>query len=378
MYLSDLRSLYELPGPWVSVYLDASRDSERGREDLGLRWRAAQHSLDEAGADRKVVSALEDAMIAEGTDGPHGLAGFAAVDPATGRVVTHVDSLPRPPAVTSAMMGTLPHVMPMLEQRGEQVSWLRIVIDRTGADIEQAAAGRTQRCETVEGPESYPLTKTGAGGWSTRRYQSGVELSWERNVSAVASETLRLAEDAKAEALIVAGDVRARQLLMDQLPRQWRDRVVQTETGSRAAGADPHVLDEATRKAVSDIAAGRVEEALDRYRVQLAGDTAATGLAAAVGALQRNGAEAVLVDPPRLEEARLWVGSEPEYVACTDKELRRLGVDGPQPVRADDGLVRAAACTGAELFIVDGRSADLRDGVAVLLRNNPTASAPAV
>lgn len=377
MYLTDLRSLYELPGPWVSVYLDASRASERGAEEVGLRWRAAREALIEAGAEPAVIPSIEQVLSADDTGGgPHGLAVFASHDPAgDGVAVAHVETLPQPPSTISAELAPLPHVTPMLIQRGEQVSWLRVVVDRTGADIEQAVAGRVHRVETVEGSQSYPMTKTKPSGWSTRRYQAGVEVTWERNAADVAATATAMAEEADAEVLIVAGDVRARQLVVDHLPKLWRERTVQSESGSRAPGADPEPLDEATHSAVSQIAAARVEDALDRYRLQSAHDAADAGLSAAVDALQRGLAEAIILNPSTLDDASLWIGPEPVYLATTDKELRRLGVATPQRVRADDCLVRAAASTGAELFIVDSKPPELQEGVAVLLRNHPREAA---
>jgi len=53
-------------------------------------------------------------------------------------------------------------------------------------------------------------------------------------------------------------------------------------------------------------------------------------------------------------------------VATSESDLLRLGVANPAPVDAGDGLVRTAACTGAELFVVDRPG--FADGVGVLLR----------
>jgi len=365
MYLSDLRPLYAQPGPWVSVYLDASRSDERGAEAVGLRWRAAREALTAAGARQEVLSGVEGA-ISDDLGGEHGLAVFAGPSG-----VAHVEALPRPPALPIAEVGPLPHVMPMLEQRGEQVSWLRVLVDRTGADIERAAVGRAHRYTTLEGPEEYPLSKNKPGGWSAPRYENGVEITWGRNTGAVASAAAEMAERAGAEVLILAGDVRARHLVEKQLPNSWRGRTVQSE-GSRAGGADPRRLDEQTHRAVAEVAQARVEEALDRLRVYSARDLTATGLGNVVSALQRGNAETVVLEPSKLDSITLWVGPEPAYLATTEGELRRLGVAEPQLVRADDAIVRSAAATGAELFLAQLKEDEGdRDGAAVLLRGSP-------
>ncbi len=344
------------------MYLDASRATERGAEEVGLRWRAARESLLESGADPGRLDQIEKLVSRDHSPGNHGLAIIANANKPD---AAHVEPLPEPPPTTSAEMGPLPRVMPMLQQRGEQVSWLRIVVDRTGGRIEQAVAGRMHRVESVEGSEHYPIGKRKPGGWSAPRYQREAEENWERNASEVASAAAHMAEEAQAEVLIVAGDVRARQLLVDELPRHWRERTVQTDWGG-GNGADPERLDDTTHAAVQEIAVARIEDALDRYRLQSAHGEAESGLLATVSALQRGVAEAIIVDPSSLDGQHLWIGPEPAYVATSESDLLRLGVANPAPVDAGDGLVRTAACTGAELFVVERPA--FADGVGVLLR----------
>jgi hypothetical protein len=67
----------------------------------------------------------------------------------------------------------------------------------------------------------------------------------------------RLAEQYDAEVLVVAGDVRARQLLVDQLPKIWQERAVQTDSQ----------VDQATQVAIGAVAATRLHDAIDRFAV---------------------------------------------------------------------------------------------------------------
>ena len=59
MQLSFLRPLYDRPGPWCSVYVDASADTEDAHAALALRWRALARQLTDQGADEATVAALE-------------------------------------------------------------------------------------------------------------------------------------------------------------------------------------------------------------------------------------------------------------------------------------------------------------------------------
>jgi hypothetical protein len=315
-----------------------------------------------------VRAAVIDVLREDHTPGAHGFAAyFHDGELALG------EPLPHPPAHPVFETGPVPRVVPMLEQREEEVSWLRVVVDRTGGEIAAVSAGRSPHRVQVDGREDFPLRKVKAGGWSMPRYQRAAEVTWERNTGDVAGVVARLAEAYDAEILIVAGDVRARQLFVEQLPKIWQERVVQTESGSRAAGADSQAIDEATQAAVSSVAAASLWDAIERYGVLSGRDGVATGLGDAVKALQRNLADTMLLSPGALANARLWIGPAADHVATTEAELKDLGIEPLNQVRADEALVRAAAGTGAQLYMVEPGAVKLADGVGVLLRGSLSA-----
>jgi len=45
MELSFTRRLYDVPGPWASVYLDATHDTESARGAIKIRWKDLRESL---------------------------------------------------------------------------------------------------------------------------------------------------------------------------------------------------------------------------------------------------------------------------------------------------------------------------------------------
>src|SRR3712207_6427109 len=115
MDLSFLRPLFDRPGPWVSVYLDASRDSENAGHEVDLRWRALRATLEEQHADAATVDAVERAIQDHETQpGRYGLAVFATA----GQAVL-VEPMSAPPAADEAAYGPLPHAMPLVAHRGE-------------------------------------------------------------------------------------------------------------------------------------------------------------------------------------------------------------------------------------------------------------------
>ena len=365
MNLGFLRPLYDRSGPWVSVYLDATRNSENAGHEVELRWQALRGTLLEQNADQATVDAVGTAVAEHPYQpGPYGLAIFA-----NGGEVVLLETLSAPPAADEAHHGPLPHVMPLLVQRGEDVPYVRVLADRTGADLEGLSVGGAPRRRTVTGSETFPLRKVQVGGWSHRHYQLAVEEAWKRNAADVAAAAIDLAEAVGAEVIVVGGDVRAVQTFTDRLPRRWRDRLVSTDAGSRHAGADTDALDDVTIQAIADVAARHVREAVDRYGAQRGVDQAGAGLVDVVTRLQRGQVDTVLLADDPSSTDMLWIApDDPGLIAADEYLLRDSGVNDPRRVRADAALVRAIAATSADLVLVGPGDVELEHGIGAVLR----------
>jgi Bacterial archaeo-eukaryotic release factor family 2 len=365
MHLSFLRPLYERPGPWASVVLDASHETEDAAKALDLRWRAVRNELAARGADEPTLVALESAVLNHHPlPGRFGLGAFAA----RGEVAL-VEPIAVTPTDHIAAFGPLPHAMPLVAGYGEQVAWLRVVVDRTGADLVGATAGGVPRRGHVTGHDIYPIHRAKPGGWSSPRYQRAAELSWERNAQEIAEAVTELARTVDAEIILVAGDPQARHLLTEHLPEWWQDRIVTTDAGSRARGADPEPLDDVTLQAIATLAHRHVTEIVERFRTQRGRDGAAgVGLAATVAALQRGQVETALLVNDLSSTERLWVGDAPTEIAMSEEELRAMGAEHTHRVRADAAILRALAGTDANLVLVTPDEIDLTGGVGALLR----------
>ncbi|MDG4766291.1 Vms1/Ankzf1 family peptidyl-tRNA hydrolase [Solwaraspora sp. WMMD406] len=361
MDLSFLRPLYARPGPWASVYLDASRDTEDAAEALNLRWRSLRDRLDEQGADPDTVRAMDLALRRHvPRPGEYGL----ALGAAGGEVMMH-DYLSAPPRRDLATVGPLPHVMPLVAQRGEEISWLRVLVSRTGADVDAVSAGALPRQLSVDGSAAYPIRKVQPGAWSQARFQRAAEVSWRRNAGDSAVATAALADEVGAEVLVVAGDPQARRLLIAQLPRRWQERTVETDAGARALGADPEPLTDVTIQAIAEVAAGRSARVLDRFGAQ---QGRGVGLSAVVEALRRAQVDTLLLVDDPSSTRRLWIGPEATQIALEPGELGAMSVAEAREVRADAALLRALAATDADLVLVGPDEADLDGGVGAVLR----------
>ena len=360
MQLSFLRPLYQRPGPWCSVYLDASMDTEDAHAALDLRWRGLQQQLAEQGADEPTIAAID--RVVRGHDplpGDYGIAVFGA----QGRVVLS-EYLAAPPRRDLAAYAPLPHVMPLLAQRGEQVAWVRVLADRTGADAMSVSAGGVPRRAHVTGRESFPLRRVKPGGWSQSRYQRAAMEAWHHNAGDVTAATVELAERVGAEVVVVAGDIRATGMIAAQMPARWQDMVVRTDAGSRAEGADQSMLDDLTVQTIAEVADQRVTAALDRFGTQ---EDVGAGLDAVVAALQRNQVDTMLLVDDPSADGQLWIGPAATDIATDPSQLATVAE--PARVRADSALVRALVGTDAELTVLGPDEApQLVEGVGAVLR----------
>lgn len=364
MKLDFLRPLVDRPGPWASIYLDASRSDESAEHELELRWRAVRTALTERGCDERTIVAAETAFQSHPYEpGQYGLAIFAN----SGGVAV-VETLTSPPPSDDVSVGPLPHLMPWIVQRGEEVPYVRVLADRTGADVDALTAGGAPRHLEVKGSETFPIRKVHVGGWSSPRYQRAVEETWKRNAGDVVTAAADLADRVDAEVIVVGGDVRAVQDFTKELPKRWQSRVVSTGTGSRHATKN-QAEDDATARAVAEVADRHVREAVDRFGVQLGDGSASTGLADVVTHLQRGQVDTVLLVNHPESTDMLWIDpGDPAGISIDDHVLRETGVQDPQKVRADAALLRAIAATDAHLILVGPHDAQLRHGIGAVLR----------
>ncbi|MEU8245834.1 Vms1/Ankzf1 family peptidyl-tRNA hydrolase [Nonomuraea sp. NPDC048916] len=321
MRLDFIRPLYERRGPYVSVYVGTPNGT--GRES---HWRGVRDRL--TMADPATVDALERAAI-----GPSALFG-------THGDVVMAEPLAEPPPRELATWAPLPHVTPMLMQRGENLPHLRVVVDRAGAEL-TVFGGGSPRTSAVEAAP-WPLPKTAQGGWARRRYRNAAGQAWD--AAAVAWEIDEQVRRIGTELILMAGDPRSCALLCDRLGTKSADRVTMVEQGSRP----DHERD--VERALDLWLEGCRAELLDRHR-DAAGPV---GVARVAHALREGRAQAVL-SPGELPQP-VWIGGGGTQMSVDAAELRRWGVEEPMRDRADSALARAAAMTDAELWFTDAIS----------------------
>ncbi|MBC9727651.1 hypothetical protein [Streptomyces sp. TRM68367] len=386
MKLTFLDPLFAAPGPWASIYLDTSQDIEERDKAIDLRWRHQRDALRAQGADAATVDAL-DAAVGTGpaVPGRHGRALFAA----HGRLALDRE-LPEPPVRETARFGDLPDAMRLAVQRAPDIPYLAVRLTRDSARPAVDGAYGIGDGGAWPDPEEHVLVVAETGRWPTSRVTPGRRLShlvpaeeWPHTAPRIAQELEDLTDRHGAEEIVLcrdAGDVWVSGVLANQLPIHLQNRttVVEDEPGPADPGAGAGPSPALIETHVAHTLDGRLSRTdrlqTDTFLSQRARHPLRSeGVAAAVAALQRGQARALLLvrpdrpgAPDRLPE-RLWVGTEPPQIALSVADLETFGVTAVREEPADAALLYAAVRTRAELIVLPpGRT--LTDGVGVLLR----------
>jgi Bacterial archaeo-eukaryotic release factor family 2 len=356
----EVTRLYGRPGPFATAYLDATRTTELGAEQVRLRWQALRSTLLHAGADEATVAAL-DASAEDRVPGEHGRVLIGAA----GETLLAA-SLPRPPLRPLARWAPLPHVMPYLAQQGPRIPHVVVLADREGADISTSAGTTT----TVEGSHDYPRHKSSTADWSERHFQQRVENSWAANAREVAAVVADYAARIRAAVVLLAGEPKARGLLRTELPTFLDPdvEIVQLSEGSRESGASHQELDDAIQGVLLERALRGRTRVLDRLGAARGHGLAVTGVEDVVAAVRRAQVDTLVLAEDPSSTLHAWIGPQPLQLALVEDELPAMGVAAPQRDRLDAALVRALAGSDASLLTVPPDDVTLPDGIAALLR----------
>ena len=376
MDLSFLRSLVENPGPFLSVYLDTSGD-DRGvdAQVRQARWRELREELAKESDDTGTLDAVGAALSAPEDFGVPGVAAFGTA----GRVPLVV-KLPSVPRRAQGGWSRLPDLLPLLVQTPPRPPHLLVSANREGGEVLVVGGAGGGDEQQVQGT-GWPVHKVKSGGWSQDRYQRSAEDAWETNAKELATAVIKAVAGRKIEAVIVAGDVRARELLVSKLPDGLQRAVVLVD---RELPVDSAELSQAAEEVLQQLEDDATAGHLATFHDQAGNGRAVEGLAATVAALRDGQVSELFVggrytdgDRKALELAwasdPAWIGPGLADIALSEADLRDRNVTDLAQDRVSAALIRAAAGTDAALFVVPpggtapGDSA-LQDDIGALLR----------
>ena len=364
--LKEYADLYRLSGPWCSAYIDAGTGTVDSLEAGDVRPGNVRGQLEALGASDADLDAMEQALQpAAGIPSP--VARFVLVRDGKAEineVLSGNQVLPERLAVHP-----IPDLLPLVKHRPEEFPYVVAEVSREHGEIRLYRAGSSgpASVQEVEG-ESEHVSKFQGGGWAHLRFQHHTEDVWRRNADEVAGEIDRVVSESGARLVVLAGDIRARGLVKDQLSKAVQDLVSDVDSHTHTAGADSDALTDAVNQRVAEVYAAEQQDIMDRLATQegQANPESATGIGAVVHALQQAQVDVLILDDAALSERTLLALDAEPWVATSEEESLAAGVLGKVPAPA--ALLRAAALTDARVLLVPGPV--LPDGVdaAALLR----------
>lgn len=358
MQLSTLQGVYAHPGPYVTVHMDVSRNSENAAQQIDARWTTARRTLESEGVDETLIQEVGRRLQEPVNVGGEVRRTIIASD---GEVVFDEVTAGHsmwPEVVTT---GELPDMSGWLHQVDGQLPFMLVVADREGADIDFYPSLTTADSvhREVDG-NTANLHKFHGGGWSHKRFQRRSENQWESNAREVADEIRSAVARRRPRVLLLAGDQRACTLIEESLDGVQCE-IAHLGAGGRAAGSSTAALWEDVRLVLARLEAEGQEELTGRLEEKWGqGAGAVLGVDDVIDALVQHKVDTLIVD---LQKAREVTVDPTRYPGLPLPEQAL----GTHELPADQVLVAAGAATDAAIAVLP--SAQTKGGgVAAMLR----------
>ena len=365
MRVAVLQQLSGRRGPFVSVSMDVSRNSESSARETELRWQGHERELLRREAPRTIVEMAGPAVLAS-TGRAGGVGRLVVVDPA-GIALDLV--LPQPPAREEVVFGPAPHLLPVFRALRDRSSYLLAEVDRTGADVVMVDAfGATEQGLEVHGSHDV-VHRVPGGQTSQRRIQARAEDSWERNAAEIAGALEGLVSRHHPGVVFLAGDPVTVADLTGAAGRRLARLAVVLRSGGRADGASAAARDQEVRASLADRERAVRTDLLDRFgTAEGRQEDALQGFDDVVDAVRRAQVEELFLHDDPSPTRTVWVGGEPLQLGANRGEVVSMGFGQPIRTRADAALLWALVHSDAGITLLDPEDPDLADGMGALLR----------
>ncbi len=366
MDVSFLQPVFAATGPFATVCADVTHTTENADTELDLRVRGVAERLTEQGTPESVVEVVRSRLL-EGNDGGEAgtLKGRALVVAADGSVVLD-QALRDAPLREVAEWSAHPDLLSVLRQLPGRVPHIVVLTDRTGADITyMGMPGQVDEEETVRG-DTFQIRKFQGGGWAHHRYQHNAENKWIHNAEEVATQISSMARRLAPRFVLVAGDIRARQILTDRASDLWSDLIVSMDEGGRAAGADREPVDRRMEELVAEHEARECNEVLEQLQAAAAHGLSVTGTEPVVEALRKGQVETLVLADEQADDT-LLVGGSPTELGVNQHDMDALGIHG-EVAPADRALLAAAVASSAGVVVLPRSAMPGEAPVAAVLR----------
>ena len=358
MHLDTLRPVFDSSGPYLTVHAEVGRTDEHGLDQLDARWTTIRHELEHREVDTAVIEQIGE-RLRENTH-VDGEARRTIVATPGGVVFDQVQPghAPWPETVD---IDALPDVSGWLRQVDRVFPFLLVQVDRTGGDLALYRAVTQDPVDekTVKG-ETFQIRKVPVGGWAHSKYQHRAEGIWAQNAAEVAEALTSVVGQQRPRAVLVAGDVRAVQELIDAVGTLSAP-IVKLESGGRAAGTSEEALWAEVEAVVAQFEAHAEREVAERLAEGVGRQRGvAVGPHEVLEALVKGQVDTLVVDLDEVRDATIRPRDFP-------------GLDLPGPVvetdelPADRVLVAAAARSDAGISLLPSELIP-QSAVAAILR----------
>lgn len=370
MDLSRTREIFERPGPFATVYLEATNPGENAAKQTELRWRGLSDSLTEQGADDKTIAALGEVF----TDTrPGELDAYGRVVVAAGGEVLldeAVEGVDRSGDV--ATWSPLPELGSYFRSQSGSVRVVLAVVDQTGGDVYQVVASNVEGArevseETIRGTAVESVHKPREGGNAHKQRQRRHAEASYQNGADVVKGIQSAVKSFRPEIIVLAGEVSGREVVRHEMPKDLAELTREVEAGSRAAGASEDALEDALLTEAGLAATSRETSIRERFHEAKAHNNAAEGLEAVLEAARTGAVETLLLVDGTQVTGELWTGATPEAIS-TEKDRAASLTDGEVVARpAEQVLLRTTGALGGSVAVL-GAGTELVDNVGALLR----------
>ena len=361
-----LADLYRRAGSVSSAYVDVTQDAQNPRRTSSLRQRTLREALTEAGAPE-----IDIGTIIELIEEPPGVGGrMGRLMVVREGVVEFNEVLSGEPlGELLVSYGPVPALIPLLIHRPRDLSYVVAEVGRDGGEVTLYRLSRTHPLSKVrvKGDTEF-LTKVGSEDdfLANGRYQHRTEEVWKRNEGQIAAAIDEVVRDSKAELLMLTGDVRARQLLVDQLSPTSREVLQVLPTNTRPGGAAQEELEGDLNRHLAAILAQEEHDALERLGAGQGNGLSELDFAAVVRALQQHQVDVLMLAPDRMPGETLIALDREPWLAGSSADALGAGELGSVP--AADALIRAAILTDARVMVVSPGELPAETSIAALLR----------
>jgi hypothetical protein len=358
-----LAQIYRDGGDWSEVYLDVSINTADARQVKDERRTSVLDQLTRAGAPKSDIDTVGEALAAD--EVPRGNACvFLLVKDGELSIHERFSGLAVVPE--SVRFGPLPNLVPMLKHRPCGFGYLVVETSREGGELRlyRAGSANEEAEQQVEG-RTDTLHKSPGGGWQQDHRQNHVEEIWRQNQSKLAAVIDEIVLARHPRLLVVAGDIRALELLERELSAASKEILSVEPTNTHAEGASDQALVEHIDREIERIVSDDMRNLSDRLAIRSGRgeNTTEFTIGGIVDALAGAQVDTLILDSERLRDRELLALDAEPWVATAPETTLGAGILASAP--AELGLVRAALLTDAKILFVDSSTADGRHAIAL-------------